>query len=125
MHRRPFRASLSLLLVFALLSMVGPRAAMAMPMGVTGTPHQMQTLHGDMQMMSDVSSHYAASHPGQHGHHDQCDCGAHCCLNGVCHATVSTGTVSGLGGTFKAPNGPRHLNLTELSLPLDPRPPRA
>ena len=36
MHRRPFRASLSLLLVFALLSMVGPRAAMGHAYGSDG-----------------------------------------------------------------------------------------
>ena len=125
MHRRPFRACLSLLLVFAMLSMVGPRVAMAMPMGVSGTPHQIQTLHGDMQMMTDTTSQHTASHPDQHGHQDQCSCGTHCCLNGVCHATVSTGTVFALGETFAAPNGPLLLNLAELSLPLDPRPPRA
>ena len=125
MHRRPFRACLSLLLVFALLSMVGPRAAMAMPMGVPGTPHQMQALHGDTQMVTYASSHYSASHPGQHVHKDKCCCGAHCCLNGLCHATVSTGVVYGLSGTYATPNGPRHLNITELALPLDPRPPRA
>jgi hypothetical protein len=125
MHRRPFRACLSLLLVFALLSVVGPRVAIAMPMGVPGTPHQIQTLHGDMQMMTDLSSQHTASHPGQHGRQVQCGCGAHCCFCGVCHATVSTGTVTGLSGTFAAPDGPRHFNLTELSLPLDPRPPRA
>ena len=125
MHRRPCRACLSLLLVFALLSMAGPRVAMAMPTGVPGTPHQLQTLHGDMQMMTDATSQHTASHPGQHGHQDQCGCGAQCCLNGVCHATVSTWTVSGSGGTFAAPNGPLPLNPAELSLPLDPRPPRA
>jgi hypothetical protein len=125
MYRRPFRACLSLLLVFALLSMVGPRAAMATPTGMVGMAHQMRALRSNMQVMTDMSSQHAAFHPGQHGDQDQCGCGAHCCLCGVCHATVSSGTVSGLSGTFAVPNGPRLLNLAQLALPLDPRPPRA
>lgn len=125
MRRRPFRACLSLLLVFALLSMVGPRAAMAMPTGSVGMAHQMHALHGDVQVMADTSLQHAISYPDQNGHQEQCGCGAHCGLCGICHATVSTVTVSGLNSVFAVPTGPRLLNLAELSLPLDPRPPRA
>ena len=125
MHRCPFRACLSLLLVFVLLSMVGPRAAMAMPMEVQGAAHQMHMLHGHLQMMDEMSSQHAVSYNGQHGYPDKCCCGAQCGLCGVCHSIVTGEAVSGFIGTPVIPAGSVLLNLAELWLPLDPRPPRA
>ena len=125
MHRRPVRACLNLLLVLSLLSMAGPRAVMAMSTGGVGMAHQMHALHGDMQLMTKASTQHAPFHPGEYGHQDQCGFGAHCCLCGVCHAAASSGIVSGLSGTFAVPNTPPFQSLTDLSLPLDPRPPRA
>lgn len=125
MHRRSLRTYLSLLLVFAFLSMGVQRAAMALPMGMMGTANHMHSINGDMQLMTDTPSQHAISHSEQHGHHIHCGCGMHCFLCCICHATVSTVSMSDFSGTFALPNGPALLPLAELSLPLDPRPPRA
>ena len=122
MHRRSLRTHFSLLLVFAFLSMGVQRAAMALPMGMMGAANHMRSMNGDMQLTTDTPSQHDTSHPGQHG---PCGCGMHCFLCCICHATVSTVSISDFSGTFALPDGPAPLDLTELSLPLDPRPPRA
>ena len=120
MRRRPYRACLGLLLIFTLLSMMGERAAMAMPM--VDMTHHTHSHHTDRQMMADAPLQYVTSNPSHQG---QCGCYVHCFFCSICHATMSSGTVSKLSGTFGIPIGPRLPNLTELSLPLDPHPPRA
>ena len=118
MHRRPFRAFLSLLLMFALVSMLPPHAAMAMS-------QQLHVAHGQMQAMENGSSQHVVSHTGQHNQHNhQCHCGAHCGVCGACYSTVSAEQVAGFINVFILPVGPRSLNLTKIWLPIDPRPPR-
>lgn len=124
MHRSSLRTFFSLLLVFALLSMGVQRAAMALTMGMMGTANHMRSMNGDMQLMTYTPSQHATPHPGQHVHHGRCGCGTHCYFCCICHATMSTGAISDFSGTFALPNGPAPLGVTELSLPLDPRPPR-
>jgi hypothetical protein len=126
MHRRPFRAFLSLLLMFALVSMLPPCAAMAMSPDLQGMSQQLHVSHGQMQNMESDSSQHAVSHNVQHGQHNhQCHCGAHCGICGACYSAVSAVPLSGLINIFILPVGPRLLNLAEIWLPIDPRPPRA
>ena len=122
MHRRPFRACLSVLLVFTLLSMLPPRAAVAVPMMKLEAAQQMHMLHGMGQVADHVSLDRAASDNGQH---DQCQCGVHCGLCGVCHSTLSSAMVSSFAGMGVTPAGLRLLSLAEIYLSPDPHPPRA
>ena len=126
MHRRPFRAFLSLLLMFALVSMLPPRAAMAMSPDLQGMSQRPHVAHGQMQTMENGSLQHAVPHSAQHGQHNhQCHCGAHCGMCGACYSAASAGPVSGFINVFVMPVGPRLLNLAEIWLPIDPRPPRA
>ena len=119
MHRRPYRAFLSLLLMFALVSMLPPHAAMAMSQGL-------HVAQGQKQTMENGSSQHVIFHTGQHGQHNhQCHCGAHCGMCGACYSTVSAAPVADFSNVFILPVGPRLLNLAEIWLPIDPRPPRA
>ena len=119
MHRRPSRTFLSLILMFALVSMLPPCAVMAMS-------QQLHVAHGQMQTMENGSMQYALSHSAQHGQpNHQCHCGAHCGMCGACYSVVSAEPVSGFIKVFILPVGPRLLNLAEIWLPIDPRPPRA
>jgi len=128
MHLRPFRAFLSRLLLFALVSMLPPHAAMAMAPDLQGTSQQLYVAHGQMQTMENGSSQHAVSHSAQHGQENhQCHCGVHCGMCGACysHFAVSAEPVSGFIKAFIFPAGPLLLNLAEIWLPIDPRPPRA
>lgn len=126
MHRRPFRAFLSLLLMFALVSMLPPHAAMAMSPGLQGMSQGLHVAHGLKQTMENGSSQHVIFHTGQHGQHNhQCHCGAHCGMCGACYSTVSAAPVADFINVFILPVGPRLLNLAEIWLPIDPRPPRA
>ena len=122
MFNRPVRAKLSLLLVFALLSMTGSHVTMAMSMGMAETTHQMHSHHGDAHMMTEMSSQLVAPHTGQGCDQDQGCCGAHC-FCGVCHAVVLSGEIFAYSSMVASNNGPSLLSLAEVSLPLDPRPP--
>jgi len=108
--------------VFTLLSMLPPRAVMAMPMAPQGATHSVHALHGQGQMAERVVAGHAASHNGQH---TQCHCGAHCGLCGVCHSSPSTAMISGFIGMGVTPAGLRLSNLAEVYLSPDPDPPRA
>ena len=126
MFSRPVRAKLSLLLVFALLTMIGSHATMAMSMsvagGMAGTTQQVHSSHGGAHMMTDMSSQDVASHSGHHDQQDQSCCGAHCFCS-VCHAVVLSGEIFAYNAMVAFTNDPRLLSLAEVSLPLDPRPP--
>lgn len=122
-----FRFYVCLLLVFAILNMVGPRAALALPMGMgmVEMTHQMDSPHGRMQVADDMSSRHAIAQSGPHnGHQNMCGCAVPCSFCGVCHATVPVGSVSGFGDRLTAPSGPFFLLLAEVTIPLDPPPPR-
>ena len=126
MHRRPFRAFISLLLMFALESMLPSHAAMVMAPGMQGMSQGLHVAHGRMHAMENGSMQYAASNGAQHGQHNhQCHCGAHCGMCGACYSAVSAAPVADFVNVFILPAGPRLLNLTEIWLPIDPRPPRA
>ena len=118
---KSLRGCLSLALVFTLLSMSLPHAAMAMPMAQGATP-SMPLMHGQAQMAAQVAADPAASHNDQH---TQCHCGAHCGMCGVCHSTLSTAMISSFIGVGVTPAGPRLSNLAEVYLSPDPHPPRA
>lgn len=123
MRRRPQQVCLGVLLVFTLLSMVPPRAAMAIPMAMQGAAQQVHVLHDMGQMADHVSLDHAASpHNGQH---DQCQCDPHCGLCGACHSTLSSAMVSSFTGMSVTPAGQRLSNLAEVYLSPDPYPPRA
>ena len=119
------RPHLSLLLVFTILSMVGPRAVMAQPMGMVGMAHQMGMPHDQMTHVNDLSStHAIAQSVHLHGHQNLCGCAKPCSHCGVCHATVPVMSNSGFGDRFTVPPGLFTLSLTEITIPVDPRPPR-
>jgi hypothetical protein len=117
MHHCPFRACLSVLLMLALLSMLPPPAAMAMPM--QGAMQDMPMQHGMGQMANHISLDHAASH---HGQHDRCHCGAHC---GLCHSMLSSAMVPGYTGMGVTPAGLQPSSLVEIYLSPDLHPPRA
>jgi len=125
MQRRPFRVLLSLLLMFAVVSMLPPRAAMAMAPDLQGASQQLHVAHGRMQAMENGSSQHGVSHSGRRDQHiHQCHCAAHCGMCGACYSAVSTAPVTGFINVFVVPVGPQPLNLAEIWLPIDPRPPR-
>ncbi len=125
MHHRPFRSLLSLLLMFTLVSMLPPCAAMAMASDLQGVSLQMHVAHGRMQTMENGSSQHGVSHSGRHDQqHHQRRCAAHCGMCGACYSAVSTEQVTGFINVFVTPVGPRPLNMAEIWLPIDPRPPR-
>jgi len=110
-----------MLLVFTLLSMVPLRAAMALPMVLQGAAHQVHALHGAGQMADHASADHAASHTDQD---DQRHCGGQCGLCGACHSGLPAAVVSSVIGMFIMPAIPRPVNMAEVFLSPDPRPPR-
>ena len=122
MRRRPFRACLSVLLVFTLLGMLPPRAVMAMPMTMQGATQQVPMKRDMGQMADHVSLDLADSH---NSHRDQCPCDEYCGLCGACHSTLSSAVVSSFTGMSITPPGPKLSSPGDVYLSPDPHPPRA
>ena len=125
MIRHSLRSYISLLMVFAMLSMIMPRAAMALPMGMGEMMQSSAASHAQMQISHETSPlRGIARSVDRYGHQDMCQCAAPCCSCGVCHATVPVDSIYGFGDRFTVPPEAANLNLAEATVPLDPRPPR-
>jgi len=122
MHQT-WRACLSGLLIFALLAMVPVRAAMPLAMA-SGHMLHMHDSHGAADVQQYLAmDHHMMSHSG---HQQQCSCGAHCCLCGVCHSSLPTISLPDLLFAVRVtPNAPQRISLAKVLFPPDPRPPRA
>lgn len=125
MLRHAFRSFVSLLLVFTMLGMVAPRTALAIPIGPGVMSHPMSAPQGRMQIVKDMASGYVTVQAVSHHHqHNMCGCAAPCCTCSVCQASVPVRSVSDPNDKFIAPTEPDDLNLADVTIPLDPRPPR-
>lgn len=123
MYSRHVRAGIGMVLVFSLLSMMMPRAAMALPMALHDAAPQLHEPHdAAVRMTGHVSSSHTAPHNGQH---DSCPCGVHDCSCVVCYFGFTANAVKSFVGALVTPGGPRQSNFAAVFLPPDPRPPRA
>ena len=134
MRRRPVRAFLSMVLVFALLSMLPLQAAMALPMEMSGT--MPNTMPGTMQAAGHEtavavhSEHQAAvvvslRDVTDRHQHAPCRCDGYCGLCGACFSVLppmSTFVFAAAGLSFAEL---QLSNLTDIPSSPDPRPPRA
>jgi len=132
-RRRPVRASLSMLLVFTLLSMLPLQAAMAVSMDIAmGASMEMS---GTMQVavhelaVSSHSEHQAAvvvsprdvSDTHQHA---PCRCDGHCGLCGACFSVLPPMSAFVFAAANLSFTEPQLSNLTDVPSSPDPRPPR-
>jgi len=125
MIRHLFRSFVNVLLIFTMLGMAGPRLAMALPMGMAEMTHHTNSLHGHMQNRDDKSSRHAIAQAGHHnGQHILCDCAASGCFCAACHAVVPTASAIDFSDGLTVPASPADLNLADITIPLDPPPPR-
>ena len=121
----PFRSLVSLMLVIAIVGMIGPRSAMAMPVAMVKMTHQTGSLHEQMKSMDDMSSRHVIAQAVDHnGHHILCDCAASGCLCAASNAAIPSASAVDFSDRFTVPTGPANLNLADSTITLDPPPPR-